>query len=248
MSTIALISDVHSNVAALEAVLRHIDNLGVETVISLGDTVGYGPEPVECWLRVKEVAAHHMLGNHEFAAMRTDAVFGANPVAQSALEYTRAQLQAAGLIDELKQLPVSHQLGDTLFVHGHVREPFAYLRESDHRGHSQFDEVVSSLERDFQNFRVCFVGHNHKPFLATEEGFIHPHASLNRFCVADNKLYISVGSVGQPRDGDPRACFATFDGEFVEFHRVEYPIHITAEKITGAGLDARLARRLYRGH
>jgi diadenosine tetraphosphatase ApaH/serine/threonine PP2A family protein phosphatase len=136
-------------------------------------------------------------------------------------------------------------MGEWLFVHGSAREPLAeYVREKDPSGLSNFDEVVETLNKDFSTFRICFVGHNHKPFLATEEGFIHPHQEMMQFNVEGERLYISVGSVGQPRDGDPRSCFVVFDGQRVTYHRVAYDVDRTVAKIRASGLPAYLAERL----
>ncbi|MEI6416029.1 MAG: hypothetical protein WCP34_17470, partial [Pseudomonadota bacterium] len=169
-----------------------------------------------------------------------------NAAAQIAIDWTRERIHKAGLLERISGLQSHHQEGDILFVHGSVRNALnEYLVESDRSGYSTFDEVVESLENDFIYFRICFVGHNHKPFLATTEGFLHPHQELSVFQVSkEERLYVSVGSVGQPRDGDPRACFVTFDGSKVTYHRVSYPFEVTAEKIRSRGLPGVLADRL----
>lgn len=249
MGTIAVISDIHANLEAFEAVLAAIDALDVEAIHCLGDVVGYGPDPEACLRLAAHRCRLRLMGNHEYAVLHPEMGFGFNPVAQQAIEWTRARLQAPDLLALLDGLQPHHQEGDVLYVHGSARDALEeYLTESDRSGYSNFEPVVESLEQDFTSFRLCFVGHNHKPFLATTEGFLHPHAELRTFQVpAEEKLYVSVGSVGQPRDRDPRACFVTYDGTQVAYHRVPYPFAATAEKIRARGLPVHLAERLPRG-
>ena len=247
MEQLAIISDVHGNHEALTAVLAKIEELGVKRIVSLGDTVGYGPDPKICLEKVLEVCETVLMGNHEESVIRGKQTIS-NPIAQLAIEFTREQLRGSPLVDKLKELPTYHLDGDCLYVHGSPRRNLhEYLRERDGMGLSTFDAIVKSLDRDFKSFEICFVGHNHKPFLATAEGFIHPHDLLSDFCVPKEKFYISVGSVGQPRDLNPKACFVTYDGERVWFHRVEYDIEATRAKIEDRGLPKFLSHRLARG-
>jgi diadenosine tetraphosphatase ApaH/serine/threonine PP2A family protein phosphatase len=189
------------------------------------------------------------MGNHEHAVLNATSGVAYNFAAQKAIDWTRERIGKAGLLDRISGLKPYHKDGYLLFVHGTVGNVLLeYLVESDDSGHSTFDELVKSLEHDFVNFRMCFVGHNHLPFLATTEGFLHPHQGLKEFQVPkQERLYVSVGSVGQPRDGDPRACFVTFDGSKVTYHRVAYPFATTAEKIRSCGLPSSLAERLSTG-
>jgi diadenosine tetraphosphatase ApaH/serine/threonine PP2A family protein phosphatase len=246
MGTFAVISDVHGNLEALQAVLARIDELKIEAIYSLGDVIGYGPDPEACVLLTESRCCLRLMGNHEHALLHPDEGMSFNASARDALDWTRQRIRQAGLLDRLGEPEPCHQSRDILFAHGAVRNTLnEYLQESDRTGYSTFDELVESLENDFIDFRICFVGHNHKPFLATTEGFLHPHPGLNDFHVAaEERLYVSVGSVGQPRDGDPRACFVTFDGSQVTFHRVAYPVATTAGKIRSRALPERLAERL----
>ena len=120
-----------------------------------------------------------------------------------------------------------------------------YVREAD--SHASFQRMVETIEQEFKFFDICFTGHNHRAFLGTNEGIIYPHDSFKRFHVSHSKLYVCVGSVGQPRDDDPRARYVTFDGEAVEYHHVRYDIGKTADKIRKVGLHEFLADRLYVG-
>ena len=249
MKPFAVISDIHGNLEALQAVLARIDALGIETIYCLGDVVGYGADPEACLRLVEKRCRLRLLGNHEHAVL--DATAGARftELARNALDWTRESIRRAELFNLISGLSPACQQGDIYFAHGTVRNPLhEYLHESDSSGYSTFDEMAESLARDFIDFRICFIGHNHHPFLATTEGFLHPHEGLSEFHVSrDDKFYLSVGSVGQPRDGDPRACFVTFDDSRVIFHRVAYPFAITAEKILAAGLPKFLADRLAEG-
>jgi diadenosine tetraphosphatase ApaH/serine/threonine PP2A family protein phosphatase len=249
MSTIAVISDVHGNLEALQAVLARIDELGVKDIYSLGDVVGYGSDPEACILLTESRCRLRLMGNHEYGVLHADPGFKFNSTAQQAIDWTREHIDKAGLMDRIRGLQSYYLEGDLLFVHGSARNALnEYILEADGSGYSTFDKILESLEKDFTSFRICFVGHNHKPFLATMEGFIHPHQGVHEFQVPhEEKLYVSVGSVGQPRDRDPRACFVTFDGAKVTYHRVEYPFAITAEKIRARGLPAFLADRLALG-
>lgn len=246
MGKFAVISDVHGNLEALRAVLARIDELDIGAIYSLGDVVGYGPDPEACVLLTESRCCLRLMGNHEHALLHPDEGMTFNVTAREALDWTRQRISKAGLLDRLGELEPCHQNRDILFAHGAVRNTLnEYLRESDRSGHSTFDDLVESLENDFIDFRICFVGHNHKPFLATAEGFLHPHPGMHEFHVAEEeRLYVSVGSVGQPRDGDPRACFVTFDGSHVAFHRVSYPHATTAGKIRSLALPGKLADRL----
>jgi len=247
MSELAIVSDIHGNLEGLQAVLEEIDRLGLTRIISLGDTIGYGPDPVECLKLAMARFEVRLMGNHEFFLLHRD-LFIMNPVAVHALDWTQRQLEAAKLMEAINDLPIAHRQDDVVFVHGSVREPLTeYVTECDQKGYSRFDEIQESLEKDFTSFRICFVGHNHRPFLATGEGFIHPHDDVMEFVLTGEKAYACVGSVGQPRDGDPRACFATFDGARIRYHRVPYPAAVTAKKIRERGLPDYLADRLLRG-
>jgi predicted phosphodiesterase len=247
MATIAIISDVHGNLEALQAVLARIDALGIDTIYSLGDVIGYGPDPESCLVLATRRCKMRLMGNHEYAICHADDPdFRFNRVAQQAIDWTRERVRQAGLLDSLGELKSWYREGDLLFVHGSARNTLnEYIFEADAGGYSTFDLILESLERDFVDFRICFVGHNHHPFLATREGFLHPHEQMRTFQVPpDEVFYASVGSVGQPRDRDPRACFVTFDGAQLTYHRVPYPHEITAAKIRACDLPGVLADRL----
>lgn len=247
MSVIAVISDVHANLAALEAVLEDIAKSGITNIYCLGDTIGYGPKPAECLRLVRQRCKVLLMGNHEYAVANKP--YGFNPVAEQAVEWTRRELAAQlgpEVFDYLRSLNAAHVEGNVLYVHGSIKDPLMdYVREAD--SYASFRKLVESIRHDFKQFDVCFTGHNHRAFLGTEEAFIYPHEVVHRFFVKGAKLYVCTGAVGQPRDGDPRACYVTFDGEWVDYHRVVYRIETTAEAIRQAGLHPFLAERLFAG-
>jgi predicted phosphodiesterase len=246
MAVTAIVSDIHANLVALEAVLADINKLGgVGRIVCLGDVIGYGPEPVECLRIAKERFEFTLLGNHEFAILH--GAEGFNPVAEAAVEWTRSQVKPhKDLMDMMGKLKAAKLEENVLYVHGSVKDPLMdYVREVD--SHASFNRLLKTIEQEFKFFDICFTGHNHRAFLGTNEAIIYPHPGWNRFHVSHAKLYVCVGSVGQPRDDDPRASYVTFDGESVEYHRVKYDIARTAERIRKVGLHEFLADRLFVG-
>ena len=240
----AIVSDIHGNLAALEAVLEDIGRRQVERIISLGDVIGYGPRPAQCLRIAMERFAFSLLGNHEYAVLRGPEGF--NPIAVQAINWTKKQITDPELIFYLSSLKAARLEDNILYVHGSAEDPLMeYVRESE--DHAQFVKFVEDIHRDFQRFDLCFTGHNHRAFLGTPDAFIFPHPAWSKFHVKGKKLYICVGSVGQPRDDDPRSSYATFDGDVIEFHRVPYDVERTAREIREAGLHPFLAERLAQG-
>jgi len=247
MKPFAVISDVHGNLEALRAVLTVIDGLGIEDVYSLGDVVGYGPDPAACMELCLDRCCVLLAGNHEEAVLHPERSRMNGP-AREALQRTWDQLQSQGLVAQLQGWPTYHQVGSQLMVHASVEGgAHGYLTERDRSGMSTFDRVAGFIEENFVGYRICYVGHNHTPFLATTAGFIHPHEERMAFFAGSERFYVSVGSVGQPRDGDARACFVTYSGDEVRFVRVAYEWAATAAKIRRLGLPEVLAERLAKG-
>ncbi len=240
----AIISDVHGNLEALEAVLADIDHHGVERIVCLGDMVGYGPNPAECARLVMERCELVLLGNHEDAVLKGPEGF--NPIAEAALVWTREQLKDKEILRYLQGLRPAWLEEDRLYVHGSVRDSlFEYVREAE--SYVTFRQSVEEIRKSFTLFSICFTGHNHRAFLGTEEGTLNPRTGPSRFNVSDAKLYVCVGAVGQPRDDDWRASYVLFDGEYVQFCRVPYRVEITAKRIREVGLHEFLADRLLVG-
>ncbi len=245
----ALISDVHANLEALTAVLADIHGRGIQQVYSLGDAIGYGPNPCECVDAMTKMDVC-ILGNHDQAAMFDPDGF--NPVALRAIYWTRDQLDHLGgspssvskRWDFLGTLPTRHSDGDLLFVHGSPRDP---TNEYVFPEHAYDERKMKNLFRRIE--RICFQGHTHIPGVFTENGdFISPEDCSYHYPVTGGKIMVNVGSVGQPRDNDSRACYTILKDDEIEFVRVEYPLEETIEKIYAIPeLDNMLGDRLRSG-
>lgn len=248
----AIISDIHGNLEALRAVLDDIDRLGIKDVICLGDVVGYGPDPRECLDLVTSIVKFTILGNHEEAVLiGTPPSF--TPRAKRALEWTRKVL----LQDEsepqdvrdhrrkiLEAFKVQCRVDGVQYVHGSPRDPTReYVMARDASDKKKMTEIFACLQ-DY-----CFCGHTHTPGVFTLAGFTHPSDMFDLYMLgSDEKVLINVGSVGQPRDGDPRACYITFDGDTIVWRRVEYNVEATCQKIYAIpDLDDFLGDRLREG-
>ena len=249
---IAFISDIHSNTEALEACLAEIERLGADRILCLGDVIGYGPEPRATLLRVIDVAEFSLLGNHEHGAMFYASDF--NPKARAAIDWTRDQLnlrdrpraENTRLWNYLGQMPETKTEGEMLLVHGSPRDPIRdYMVPKDGADAQKMGECFAR----FGDARMCFVGHSHVPGVYPESGgYLQPDHIDQRYRPGDGRALVNVGSVGQPRDGDPRASFATWDGEEVRFHRVAYDHEATMAKIRAIPeLPEYLADRLAQG-
>ena len=245
----ALISDIHGNYEALKAVLEHLREQDVDETYCLGDIIGYGPNPCECLDLVMSVAKVTILGNHDQAALFDPEGF--NPVALQAVFWTRDQLERVGPAnainkrwDFLGELPRLVNEGDHLFVHGSPREPTnEYVFPEDVYNQRKMDALFSRIER------FCFQGHTHIPGVFTaNQQFFAPEDCDYAYELGGEKLMINVGSVGQPRDNDPRSCYVTIDDNSVRFHRVEYDIDATVQRIYSTPeLDNMLGDRLRSG-
>lgn len=245
----AILSDIHSNLEALEAVLAHVASQSISQVYCLGDIIGYGPNPLEC---IDLAMQFHvcLLGNHDQSALYYPENFSRG--AEQAIHWTREQLAdrdaGAGANqarwDFLNELPRSRLEPGILFVHGSARNPLnEYVFPEDVYHRRKLEKLFSMIQR------YCFVGHTHVPGVFTESGAFHSVPEIeDGFRLGDEKAMINVGSVGQPRDGDPRACYVVLDDDFVTFHRIEYPVDRTVEKIYAtAQLDDFLGDRLTQG-
>lgn len=272
----AIISDVHANASALRTVLADIAGRGISRIVCLGDTVGYGPDPLECVDLVREHCAWALMGNHDYSVLYEPTNF--NPVAEAAAFWTRAQFdlepdatkraQRYDFLNHLKlrvvecigesgamPLPASAAPGSAegsgliplLAVHGSPRKPInEYIFAED--ATNAPDKLAGLFDRVE---RVCVVGHTHVPGVFTDEPDFYPPGELGehgyRFTQGE-KAIINVGSVGQPRDGDPRASYAILHATHVEFVRIAYDISATAKRMeTIPELRGYLVDRLFTG-
>jgi diadenosine tetraphosphatase ApaH/serine/threonine PP2A family protein phosphatase len=249
---IAFVSDIHSNTEALTACLQEVDRVGCKRVICLGDIIGYGPEPRQTLLTIMARCEFSLLGNHEQGAMFYASDF--NPRARAAIDWTRDQLNRRDLPREenmkfwkyLDGMRLEHREGDMLLVHGSPRDPVReYLVPRDAQDRPKMAECFERMG----DARVCFVGHSHVPGVYPEAGgFLTPAEINDTWQLKGGKAIVNIGSVGQPRDGDPRATFASRDGDTVRFHRVAYDFAATQKKIRAVPeLPDYLAERLAQG-
>jgi predicted phosphodiesterase len=226
----AIISDIHSNLEALNAVVDDIEKQDVEKVICLGDVVGYGPNPCECVDIVMNCDVA-ILGNHDQGALFDPEGFNAG--AERAIFWTRAQLEnardpmAEARWEFLGDRPRSYKEGPFLFVHGSARHPLnEYVFPDDVYNPRKMEKIFQLIEQ------YCFQGHTHVPGIFTEDlQFRSPADVGGRYTFDGRKTMVNVGSVGQPRDLDPRACYVLLDGETVVYRRVEYDVQTTVQKI-----------------
>lgn len=246
----ALISDIHANLEALRVVLADIRSQGITKVYCLGDIVGYGPNPCECLDDVMARADLTILGNHDQATLFDPEGF--NPIALRAIYWTRDQLengpgspsQKNKRWDFLGELPRTYTDGEFLFVHGSPREPTnEYVFPEDIYNQRKMDTLFGRIQK------YCFQGHTHLPGVFTDDyRFITPEDCNYQYRLGDQKTMVNVGSVGQPRDGDPRACYVVLEDTTVTFRRLEYPAEETRRKIHDIpDLDNGLGDRLLQG-
>lgn len=235
---IAIFSDIHANLAALDVAYAYLKNQGISTIYSLGDIVDYGPRPNKCVDFVRKHCAVSLMGNHDHAVIGGTDIRYFNVYAQQSVLWTRQHLFKSHR-EYLATLPFVHQEGDVLYVHSTPLHP------------EEWDYILSEADANYYfkytPHRLIFIGHSHYPVIfSAEEGMLPPKSLTLR---ADDRYIINVGSVGQPRDGDPRLCFVVFHPEAleVEYVRLEYDIDKTASEIRDAGLPEYLANRLYRG-
>ena len=233
----AIISDIHSNLEGLQAVMEDIAKHDVSEIYCLGDIIGYGPNPRECIDLVMKCKLV-LLGNHDQGAMFDPEGF--NTQAEKAIFWTRSQLESSGenrvkrekRWEFLAERPRTHKENSHLFVHGSARNPLnEYVFPEDIYNQRKMDRIFSLVEK------YCFQGHTHVPGVFTESlqddsyHFQSPEEVEYLHKLDTRKTMVNVGSVGQPRDGDWRACYVLLDGPDVHFRRVEYDIDTTIKKI-----------------
>ncbi|MGB9651166.1 MAG: metallophosphoesterase family protein [Candidatus Cybelea sp.] len=234
----AIVSDVHGNLESLERALSTVSE--DDALISLGDVVGYGPNPNECVAALRGRSQHAVLGNHDLAAVENFGVENFNSAARTAIAWTQ------GVLDEpsrswLNSLPYELRLPEFLLVHGAPVNYFEYV----------LDKGAAARVFDRTDARIVFVGHTHIAEYWTLDangkvGHKHMQSGGELTLEEDKRYIIDVGSVGQPRDLNPRACLVRYDTDQrrVEWIRYEYPIAEVQAKMRAAGLPAYLIERL----
>jgi diadenosine tetraphosphatase ApaH/serine/threonine PP2A family protein phosphatase len=241
---IGIISDIHANLEALTQSLSALERHRPDRVMCLGDVVGYGASVNECCDLVRKVAEVTLLGNHDAAVSgRMDYSFYYD-AARHALDWTASRI-APDHLEWLRSLPYAHRMQDVQFTHGNPIHADAY----------EYVFAIEQARELLPHFgelaEVNFIGHSHlcKVFALDSAGDV-TEIVATRFTVRQGQKYVvSVGSVGQPRDCDNRACFVTYDTDTktVEYHRVSYDIETSAQKIFDADLALNFGKRLFLG-
>ncbi len=242
-----IISDIHSNIEALEAVHAELIASGCEDIICLGDIVGYGASPNECIDFMQKNNIRAILGNHDSYVIQSRKEFGINSYAQDVVLWTRKKIGKQGM-KYLKSLPESIEENDILFVHASAEKAkgdyWPYI----------IDIRTAIFHFYSQKTKFGFFGHTHVPLLFTQN--LKKEIDLNLLHAqplilnAPGEYLLNPGSVGQPRDSDPRASCVIFDSKTYEvlLKRVEYDVLSAQSKILAAGLPERLATRLIKGN
>ncbi len=236
-----ILSDIHANIEALQAVLADAKAQNCTNFVCLGDIVGYGPNPHECLEIIRGLECPVIMGNHDEYCAAEQQLTGFNPMAADGIRWTREKLSAEEKA-WLRELKYIRRVESFTIVHATLDLPerWAYV----------FDNLAAAASFNYQHTSVCFNGHTHIPiaFIRGERGIQGGLYSKIKIEVA-RKYFINVGSVGQPRDRNPKPAYAIFDllGNLIELRRVEYNIPAVQKKIRAAGLPESLAQRLEQG-
>jgi len=234
---------VHGNLEALEAVAADFKSHGVTRSFFIGDAVGYGPSPNECLKTIAELTPVRLLGNHDHAVLRESGTEEFNKHARTAIDWTKTELSSEAR-DVLQSFTMNEHLEHIHLVHATPFKPQSWDYILDQR----------SAAVALGNFteKICFIGHTHQPRIFREtDGSPCREIPIGNLILEERARYvINVGSVGQPRDGDPRACYVLFDPDswHLEYRRVPYDIGRTQNKMRAAALPEFLVSRLETGH
>ncbi|MCX8031505.1 MAG: metallophosphatase family protein [Thermodesulfovibrionales bacterium] len=238
----AIISDVHSNLEALQAVLEDLKKRAIKELYFLGDAVGYGPDPDECLKILESECLVQIAGNHDKAVLGEISTKNFNLYARKAIEWTQEKINSQSL-SLLKKYNLYQSISskDIFLVHATPKNP----------DHWTYLQTLAEADENFNCFnqKICFIGHTHRPFIVEKK----PSTELvvynkNIIELSEGSRYIvNVGSIGQPRDGDPRACYCIYNDGIIEFHRIAYEIKITQKKMLDYSLPDYLIERLSYG-
>lgn len=235
---IAILSDIHANLEALESALNYVSENAIDKIYCLGDIVGYGPNPNECVELIANKCDQVIMGNHDHAVLGLTSVEYFNDFAKISTAWTAKNINDQNK-EYLRQLAFTYETDQYQLVHSTPSDPglWHYILSENDAFH------------EFNHFQqhVCFIGHSHFPIVFSKKGFSREKKlKLEK----RNKYIINVGSIGQPRDGNPMTCFCVYnpDKNILEYIRLEYDIDKTREKIMHAGLPTFLADRLTRGY
>lgn len=240
-SKYAILGDIHANFEALTAVLDDAAAQGASSFVCVGDIVGYNANPAECLEKIRSIDCACVRGNHDHYSSYDESLDDFHPLAANVLDWTRKQL-SPDHVAFLRQLNLSRMVRGFAVVHSTLDMPekWGYV----------FDTLDAEAHFSYQSTSLCFFGHTHVPVVYEKDSRVHKRVFDGKLTLSLGRRYfINTGSVGQPRDGDPRAAYVVYDPEAreAELRRVEYDLTTTQKKIRAAGLPERLARRLLLG-
>jgi diadenosine tetraphosphatase ApaH/serine/threonine PP2A family protein phosphatase len=237
---IAILSDIHSNIDALEAVAKDAKEWGACQWLVVGDIVGYGAAPSECIDLLKNLGASSIAGNHDWGVIEKTSISYFNSAARQAVLWTREHL-SAGSRGYLEDLPLTLTHGEIRLSHADFTNPASW----------EYVFTLYQARRQFDGFatRLGVIGHSHVPFIvqaSEKDGRVEQVMGESVKWERGSRYLINAGSVGQPRDGDPRACYLRVDcsGREIAFRRVTYDVAEAQRRISQAGLPSSLAERL----
>jgi diadenosine tetraphosphatase ApaH/serine/threonine PP2A family protein phosphatase len=232
-------SDVHANLEALKACIIDFRGEKLDKVFFLGDAVGYGPYPDECVKLIGEVAEVKLMGNHDYAALGLMETDYFNQYAAESMGWTKSSISRR-TIEIMSDFELQHQLGDILLVHASPREPELW--------HYILDMEDATESFNFFTQKICMVGHTHRPYVVYKDKSSETVLSkqTEETLEEERRYLVNIGSVGQPRDGDPRSCYLIYDTELgtIKHKRVAYNIKATQKDMAKIGLPEYLIERL----
>ena len=236
-----IISDIHGNLEALEVATEALSKEKIDRYMCLGDIVGYGTDPSPCIKRTRELCPVVVRGNHDAAASGTIDTRYFNEAARETIDWAREHITDSD-VTFLRGLDLVYRNEHLTLVHGTLQEPEAF--------HYMFDKNAARATFALLENNVCFIGHSHVPgiFSCKNDKIEYSYKKKTKLA-GDAKVIVNTGSIGQPRDGDPRLCFCIYDVErqLIELRRLSYDVKKTQEKILEAGLPSMLAYRLASG-
>lgn len=236
----AILGDIHGNLQALDAVYADAEDNGVDTFVCVGDIVGYNANPAECLERIRSTCVAVVRGNHDHYVSHDECLEDFHPLAASVIDWTRQQLTEEQ-IQYLRNLRLSRMVDGFTIVHSTLDMPerWGYV----------IDVLDAEANFNYQTSSVCFHGHTHVPVIFERQGQVFRSSLSTYQTKLGCKCFVNTGSVGQPRDGDPRASYVIYDpgNRKIHLRRIPYDIESTQAAIREADLPDRLARRLEHG-
>lgn len=236
---LALLSDIHANLEALQAVLKDLESQKVDQIVCLGDVVGYGCDPAACLDLVRKHCSVTLMGNHEYATLGLLEDHTLNEVARASIIWTRSQVDDR-LMKLMGQFPMTHRIDTLQLVHASPHEPELW--------HYILTPPAARRAFEATDAWICFFGHSHLPtiFSLSEDGQCRSRFGHDFQPFDENRYMVNVGSVGQPRDDDPRSCYVIYDSDTVDvyYRRVAYDYTVTQKKMAAVNSPALLIERI----